>query len=88
MSGDVRFCAGHSRLRARFQQENLSLFRASQDTDTWKAYVDYVDEMVVDGFFSTIHCSLKFLLDATEPRPDITPLFEAHMELQVQETDA
>ena len=43
-------------------QENLELFHASADTDIWKAYVDYVDEMVVDGFFSTIHCSLQFLL--------------------------
>ena len=38
--------------------------------------------MVVDGFFATIHCSLNFLLDSTEPRPDMMPLFEAQMELQ------
>ena len=58
------------------------MFRASADTDIWKAYVDYVDEMVVDGFFSTIHCSLQFLLDSTEPRTDPMSLFEAAMELQ------
>ena len=63
-------------------QENLGLFKANEDTDIWKAYVDYVDEMVVDGFFTTIHCSLQFLLDSTEPRQEPFSLFEAHMELQ------
>lgn len=38
--------------------------------------------MVVDGFFNTIHCSLKFLLDNTEAK-DIESLFEAQLELQV-----
>jgi len=49
----------------------------------WIAYVDYVDEMVVDGFFTTIQCSLKFLLDNTSPRPEPASLFEAVLELQV-----
>jgi len=48
----------------------------------WMAYVDYVDEMVVDGFFTTIQCSLKFLLDNTSPRPEPAALFEAVLELQ------
>jgi dynein heavy chain len=65
--------------------DNLELFKANNDTDIWRAYVDYVDEMVVDGFFSTIHCSLKFLLDNTEGKTDLAPLFEAHLELQVPE---
>ena len=38
--------------------------------------------MVVDGFFNTIHCSLKFLLENTESK-DLGALFEAHLELQV-----
>jgi len=50
----------------------------------WIAYVDYVDEMVVDGFFTAIQCSLKFLLDNTSPRPEPAPLFEAVLELQVK----
>lgn len=66
-------------------KENLDLFRADSSSDIWKAYVDYVDEMVVDGFFSTIHCSLKFLLDNTEGKTEQNPLFEAHLELQVPE---
>ena len=38
--------------------------------------------MVVDGFFNTIHCSLKFLLENTEAK-DVEALFEAQLELQV-----
>ena len=64
-------------------KENLDLFKADADTDIWKAYVDYVDEMVVDGFFNTIHCSLRFLLDNTESKTEVASLFEAQLELQV-----
>ena len=66
-------------------QENLELFKADADLDTWKAYVDYVDEMVVDGFFNIIHCSLSFLLENTAAKLDIGPLFQAQLELQVPE---
>lgn len=66
-------------------QKNLELFKADGNADTWKAYVDYVDEMIVDGFFNTIHCSLKFLLDQTDNKNNPNPLFEAHLELQVPE---
>jgi len=61
----------------------LDLLRAQDDSDMWMAYVDYVDEMVVDGFFTAIQCSLKFLLDNTSPRAEAAPLFEAVLELQV-----
>ncbi len=65
-------------------KENLDLFKADSETDIWKAYVDYVDEMVVDGFFNTIHYSLKFLLENTENKGDvIDSLFEAQLELMV-----
>lgn len=64
-------------------QENLELFKADADSDTWRAYVDYIDEMVVDGFFNTILCSIKFLLNNTETRTEVDALFQAHLELQV-----
>jgi dynein heavy chain len=64
-------------------QENQELFKATADTDTWKAYVDYVDEMVVEGFFYNLHCSVNFLLENTEAKS--MPLFEAQLELQVPE---
>lgn len=48
-----------------FFQENLSLFAADPTSEVWEAYVDYVDEMILDGFFNAIECSLKYLLENT-----------------------
>lgn len=49
----------------------------------WKAYVDYLDDMVVDGFFNCIQCSLNYMLENTDTRTCNSPLFEARLELQV-----
>lgn len=46
-------------------QNNLELFKANPVSPEWKAYVDYIDEMVIDGFFNSIESSLKFFLDNT-----------------------
>ena len=64
-------------------QQNQEFFKADPNTDTWKAYVDYVDEMIVDGFFNTIHCSLQYMLNNTDTKLSPTPLSEARLELQV-----
>ncbi|MGH0123010.1 UNVERIFIED_CONTAM: hypothetical protein FKN15_017133 [Acipenser sinensis] len=64
-------------------EENLELLKADPNSDMWKAYVDYIDEMVIDGFFSSIECSLKFLLDNTDPKSGSAPLFEAQLDLHV-----
>ena len=48
-----------------FPQSNRELFGVEPDSDEWKAYVEYMDDMVLDGFFSCIECSLKFFLDNT-----------------------
>ncbi|XP_069510616.1 dynein axonemal heavy chain 9 [Ambystoma mexicanum] len=62
-------------------KENMSLFNADAVSDVWKAYVDYVDEMVLDGFFNAIECSLKYLLDNTDSKAGFAPLFEVHLDL-------
>ncbi|XP_076454452.1 dynein beta chain, ciliary-like [Babylonia areolata] len=66
-------------------KENLELYQADGDSDIWKAYVDYLDDFLVDGFVRTIQCSLQFFLENTcvDSNPD--PLFKAKMELQVPE---
>lgn len=46
-------------------KSNLELFRAEASSEEWKAYVEYIDDMIIDGFFSSIECSLKFFLDNT-----------------------
>ncbi|XP_077869744.1 dynein beta chain, ciliary-like [Saccoglossus kowalevskii] len=63
-------------------KQNMELFKADADTSIWKAYVDYLDDMVVDGFFTCIHCSLNYLLDNTDPKTTSQALFEARLELQ------
>uniref|UniRef100_A0A1I8JH23 DHC_N2 domain-containing protein n=1 Tax=Macrostomum lignano TaxID=282301 RepID=A0A1I8JH23_9PLAT len=63
-------------------KENLELFKATDSTDEWKAYVDYVDEKVLDEFITLIMCSLKFLSEQTVDRQGNTPLFMAFMELK------
>ncbi|XP_030610318.1 dynein axonemal heavy chain 9 isoform X3 [Archocentrus centrarchus] len=62
---------------------NQALFRAEPSCEEWKAYVEYIDDMIVDGFFSSIECSLKFFLDNTDQRAVVAPLFEAQLDLRV-----
>ncbi|KAG5856708.1 hypothetical protein ANANG_G00010770 [Anguilla anguilla] len=62
-------------------EENLSLFRADPAADAWRAYLEYVDEMVVDGLFSAIARSLEFFVENTEGEYRQAPLFEAQMVL-------
>uniref|UniRef100_A0A8C9W079 Dynein axonemal heavy chain 17 n=1 Tax=Scleropages formosus TaxID=113540 RepID=A0A8C9W079_SCLFO len=70
----------HSLLKV---SENLELFKADATSDAWMAYVEYVDEMVVDGFFNSIECSLRFFLDNTDPKAGLAPLFEVQLNLSV-----
>jgi len=63
-------------------EENLALLQADPTSDMWKAYVDFIDELVVDGFFKIVHCSIDFLLVSTDPSTATDPLFEAALELQ------
>jgi len=65
-------------------QQNLELLNASAASDVWMAYVDYVDEIIVDGFFNTIMCSLKFMIENTDAKRTTEPLYEAILELQVR----
>ncbi|KAM8946996.1 dynein axonemal heavy chain 9 [Pelodytes ibericus] len=64
-------------------KENMALFNADPSSDIWKAYVDYIDEMVLDGFFNAIECSLKFLLDNTDSKAGLAPLFEVALDLVI-----
>ncbi|CAD7689680.1 unnamed protein product [Nyctereutes procyonoides] len=66
-------------------QENLGLFVADPTSNIWKTYVNYIDEMLLDGFFLAIECSLKYLLENTECRAGLTPIFEAHLSLAIPE---
>ncbi|XP_041519985.1 dynein heavy chain 9, axonemal [Microtus oregoni] len=62
-------------------QENMVLFAADPASSIWKTYVNYIDSMLLDGFFLGIECSLKYLLENTEYKTGITPIFEAQLSL-------
>ncbi|XP_008853923.1 dynein heavy chain 9, axonemal [Nannospalax galili] len=66
-------------------QENLVLFSADPSSSIWKTYVNYIDEMLLDGFFLAIECSLKYLLENTENKAGLTPIFEAELSLAIPE---
>lgn len=62
-------------------QENKNLFKVSEDSEAWKTYVLYADDMIIDGFFLAIECSLKFFLHQSKSKNALASLFQAHLEL-------
>ncbi|XP_062976517.1 dynein axonemal heavy chain 9 [Elgaria multicarinata webbii] len=66
-------------------KENLRLFAADPASEVWKAYLEHVDEIVLDGFFSVIECSLKYLLENTDSKAGLAPLFKVQLDLSVPE---
>ncbi|NXA70989.1 DYH9 protein, partial [Mohoua ochrocephala] len=66
-------------------KENQSLLLADPASDAWKAYLEYVDEIVLDGFFTAVECSLKYLLENTDPKAALAPLFEVQLDLVIPE---
>jgi dynein heavy chain len=66
-------------------KENGEMLRVENyDTDAWRNYVDYVDQMVLEGFRKIIHCNLVFFLRETDPTQNPDPLFESQLQLQVK----
>jgi len=88
---DKQMSAAFESIRAggeKFQKllgENLALFKADSNAPIWHAYVDYVDGMVLDGLYNTIHVSLSYLLDNTDVKQvdesQVRPLIEGKMTL-------
>ena len=51
--------------------------------DYWKAYVEYIDEMVTDGFYAIVQCDLDFFRQETDRKNTPDPLFQITLEVQV-----
>ncbi|XP_055083623.1 dynein axonemal heavy chain 11 isoform X2 [Periophthalmus magnuspinnatus] len=66
-------------------QENQAFFSADPASSEWELYLEYVDEMVIEGLFSYIRRSLQFFVDNMETRPHHPPLFEAQLLLRGSE---
>lgn len=75
------FCVHRLSNILKFHQENMVLFHADPASEAWQSYLEYVDEMVVEGLFSYISHSLQFFMDNMESWPNQAPLFEAQLML-------
>ena len=65
--------------------QNLEYFQAEEGTPNWQRYLDYLDDIIVDGLFNCIHCSLHYLLVNTDKEGGLVPpLLEVKLELQVR----
>ncbi len=63
----------------------MILFAADSSSDAWKGYLEYVDDMAVEGFFNAISTSLEFFIENMEGSVRQAPLFEAQMLLMGSE---
>ncbi|KAM4843232.1 dynein axonemal heavy chain 17 [Thomomys bottae] len=61
--------------------ENAELFKADTTSQSWKDYVNYVDNLVLEEFDYFIRKSLNYLSDNMVMDEGIAPLFEVRMEL-------
>nr|XP_060503678.1 dynein axonemal heavy chain 17 [Panthera onca] len=61
--------------------ENVELFRADTTSQSWKDYVNYIDDMVLDEFDHFIRKSLNYLMDNMVTDGSVAPLFEVLMQL-------
>ncbi|KAJ1100516.1 hypothetical protein NDU88_005599 [Pleurodeles waltl] len=60
-------------------QENLKLLKAGTIIECQKIYMEYIDDIVIDGLFNTIFYSLNFLLVNTDASLKPASLFEVQM---------
>merc|ERR1719359_1865824 len=72
----------------RFVKDSSESLKVSKVAPTWKAYVDFVNNMVIEGFVSAIAVSLQYLCEILDPliiaRHEMLPLFDVKIELQDQ----
>lgn len=51
--------------------------------DHWRGYVEYIDEMITDGFYAIVQCDLDFFRQETDRKNNPDPLFQILLEVQV-----
>ncbi|KAH0627401.1 hypothetical protein JD844_003041 [Phrynosoma platyrhinos] len=68
-------------------KENFMLFEADPDSDSWKIYLEFIDDIIIDGFFNAIMYNLNFFLENTEEILKPAPLFQVQMILSTLEIE-
>ncbi|CAE7326731.1 ODA4, partial [Symbiodinium necroappetens] len=73
----------------RYVKDSSESLKISKSAQTWKAYVDFVNNVVIEGFVSAIAVSLQYLCEILDPliitRHEMLPLFDVKIELQGEE---
>ena len=66
-------------------EENSKLYKANCGGEAskiyWENYLTYLDEIVANGLLKAVAVSLGYLVDETDKKKDIKPLFEVSIEL-------
>eukprot|EP00899_Mesostigma_viride_P009330 jgi/Mesvir1/18399/Mv14277-RA.1 len=69
----------------KFLSSSNKTLKVSKGAPAWKAYVDHVNRIVVDGLSKAILASIRYLYDQIEPetmiRNETSPLLEIRLEL-------
>ncbi|KAJ6666585.1 hypothetical protein lerEdw1_020308 [Lerista edwardsae] len=68
-------------------EENLMLFKADAYSESWKIYLEFIDDIIIDGLFNVIMHNLNFFLENTEKALKPAPLFHAQMILNAPEIE-
>lgn len=61
--------------------ECKALYKADETSDTWKSYLNYIDELVIDGLLKAMASSIGYFLDETDTHLSQGVLFEVRLEL-------
>ena len=59
--------SGADRIQA-LVENTRALLKADATSPFWSAFTKYVDQMVLDGLFNTVHVSMSYILDNMEPK--------------------
>ncbi|CAF0886754.1 unnamed protein product, partial [Adineta ricciae] len=57
----------------------------SSTSENWKAYIEYIDEMLTDGFYAIVQCDLDFFRQETDRKNNPEPLFQVFLEVHPPE---
>lgn len=67
-------------------KDSSEALKVSKVANTWRAYEDFVSNIVIEGFVSSIAVSLQYLCEILDPliiaKHEMLPLFDVKVELQ------
>lgn len=70
-------------------KDSSEALKISKTAETWRSYVDFVNNIVIEGLVSSIAVSLQYLCEILDPliiaKNEMQPLFDVKIELQDSE---